>query len=149
MKTLLALIGLGFASVLFAESAGPAPAATPEVSLLRAYLDAYNRHDAEAVAAFCSENFKWFSIDGDKSSMDVEGRDKLREWLVGYFKSFPTVRSEFLSIEQTGPFLSVRERPSWDNKAGKRVSQQAIGIYEIRDGHIVRVWYYPSARDPK
>lgn len=122
---------------------------TPEAIALRAYLDAFNRHDADAVAAFCAENFKWYSIDGDKSSVDADGRTALRDWLVGYFKSFPTVKSEFLAIEQTGPFLSVRERPSWDNKEGKHVSQQALGIYEIRDEKIVRVWYYPSVRDPK
>lgn len=120
---------------------------TPEAGLLRAYLDAFNRHEPEAVAAFCAENFKWYSIDGDKTAVDAEGRTALRDWLVGYFKSFPTVRSEFLSVEQTGPFLTVRERPSWDNKEGKRVSQQAHGVYEIRNGLIQRVWYFPSARD--
>lgn len=120
---------------------------TPEAVLLRAYLDAFNRHDATATAAFCAENFKWFSLDGDKSSADVEGRAPLQEWLTGYFKAYPTVRSEFLSVEQTGPFLTVRERPSWDNQEGKRVTQQAIGIYEIRDGLIQRAWYFPSVKD--
>jgi hypothetical protein len=120
---------------------------TPEAILLRAYLDAFNRHEADAVAAFCAENFKWYSIDGDKTSTDAGSRAQLRDWLVGYFKSLPTVGSEFLSIEQTGPFLTVRERASWDNKEGKRVSQQALGVYEIRDGLIQRVWYYPAAKD--
>jgi ketosteroid isomerase-like protein len=120
---------------------------TPEAVLLRAYLDAFNRHDADTVAAFCAENFKWYSVEGDKTSADAENRAQLRDWLAGYFKSLPTVRSEFLSIEQTGPFLSVRERASWDNKEGRRVSQQALGVYEIRDGLIQRVWYYPSAKD--
>jgi ketosteroid isomerase-like protein len=121
---------------------------TPEAVLLRAYLDAFNRHEAEAVAAYCAENFKWFSIDGDKSSIDADGRTPLRDWLTGYFKSLPTVRSEFLSVDQAGPFLTVRERASWDNKEGKRVSQQGFGVYEIRDGLIQRVWYYPSVKDP-
>jgi hypothetical protein len=120
---------------------------TPEAVLLRAYLDAFNRHEAGAVAAFCADHFKWFSVDGDKASVDADGRAKLEEWLVGYFKSFPMVRSEFLSVEQTGAFLTVRERVAWDNKEGKRTSQQAIGIYEIRDGLIQRVWYYPSVKD--
>jgi len=120
---------------------------TPEAIVLRAYLDAFNRHEPEAVAAFCAENFKWFSVDGDQTPVEVEGRTPLREWLTGYFKSFPTVRSEFLAVEQVGPYLTVRERASWDNKEGKRVSQQALGLYEIRDGLIQRVWYYPSAKD--
>jgi len=120
---------------------------TPEAVLLRAYLDAFNRHESDTVAAFCAENFKWYSVEGDKTAVDVEGRTPLRDWLVGYFKSFPTVRSEFLAVEQTGPFLTVRERASWDNREGQRVSQQAFGIYEIRDGLIQRTWYYPAAKD--
>lgn len=120
---------------------------TPEAVLLRAYLDAFNRHEADAVAAYCAENFKWFSVDGDKTSVDADGRAPLREWLVGYFKSLPTVRSEFVSVDQAGPFLTVRERASWDNKEGKRISQQGFGVYEIRDNLIRRVWYYPSVKD--
>jgi hypothetical protein len=120
---------------------------TPEAVLLRAYLDAFNRHEADAVAAICAENFKWYSIEGDKTSVDAENRTQLRDWLVGYFKSLPTVRSEFLAVEQTGPLLTVRERASWDNQAGQRVSQQALGVYEIRDDLIQRVWYYPSVKD--
>lgn len=120
---------------------------TPEAILLRAYLDAFNRHEADAVAAFCAETFKWHSLEGDKASIDAESRTQLRDWLTGYFKSLPTVRSEFLTIDQAGPFLSVRERASWENKAGQRVSQQGFGVYEIRDGLIQRVWYYPSVKD--
>lgn len=120
---------------------------TPEAILLRAYLDAFNRHEADAVAAFCADTFKWHSLEGDKSSIDAESRPQLRDWLTGYFKSLPTVRSEFLSVDQAGPFLSVRERASWQNKAGQRVSQQALGVYEIRNGLIQRVWYYPSVKD--
>jgi hypothetical protein len=121
---------------------------TPEAILLRAYLDAFNRHEPEAVAAFCAENFKWYSVAGDQITTDIEGRAPLRDWLTGYFKSLPTVGSEFLAIEQTGPYLTVRERASWDNREGKRVSQQALGLYEIRDGLIQRAWYYPAHRDP-
>jgi ketosteroid isomerase-like protein len=120
---------------------------TPEAILLRAYLDACNRLDAETVVALCAENFAWYNVDGDKVVPEVQGRAKLRDWLAGYYKDIPSARSEFLSIEQTGPFLTVRERASWDNKEGKRLSQQAIGIYEIRDGLIQRVWYFPSVKE--
>lgn len=122
--------------------------ATPEAVALRAYLDAFNRHDAEAVAAFCAEDFKWYSIEGDRTGTDAESRTQLRDWLVGYFKSLPTVRSEFLAIEQSGPFLTVRERATWQTAEGQRVAQQGLGVYEIRDGLIRRVWYYPSTREP-
>lgn len=120
--------------------------ATPEAVALRAYYDAFNRRDAEATAAFCAEDLKWFSVDGDKIGTDAESRAQLRDWLTGYFAKLPTVRSDVLSLDQTGAFLTVRERASWENKSGQRVSQQALAIYEVRDGLIRRVWYYPSVK---
>lgn len=120
---------------------------TPEAILLRAYLDAVNRMDAAAVTAMCAENFTWYNVDGAKVAPEVQGREKLREWLTGYFKSLPSVRTGFLAVEQAGPFLTVRERAVWDNQAGQRVSQQALGVYEIRDGLIQRAWYYPATQD--
>lgn len=121
--------------------------ATPEAIALRAYYDAFNRHDAEATAAFCAEDLKWFSIDGDKIGTNAESRAQLRDWLTGYFAKLPSVRSEVVSLDQAGAFLTVRERASWQNKEGQRVSQQALAVYEIRDGLIRRVWYYPSVKD--
>jgi uncharacterized protein YciI/ketosteroid isomerase-like protein len=122
--------------------------ATPEAIALRAYYDAFNRHDAEAVAAACAEDLQWFSVEGDKVGTDASNRAQLLTWLKGYFASLPTVRSDVLAVEQAGAFLTVRERASWENKSGQRVAQQAIGVYEIRAGLIRRVWYFPSAKDP-
>jgi hypothetical protein len=85
---------------------------TPEAIVLRAYLDAYNRHEPDTVAALLAPDVKWFSLDADKLSVDGDGRAALRTWLAGYFKSLPDTRSDFLSLEQNGPFLSARERAS-------------------------------------
>jgi hypothetical protein len=85
---------------------------TPEAVVLRAYLDAGNRLDADAVAALCAENFAWYNVENDKIVPEVQGRAVLHEWLLGYYKKLPSARSEFLSIEQAGPFLTVRERAS-------------------------------------
>ena len=121
---------------------------TPEAVVLRAYLDAYNRHEPDAVAALLSPKVKWYSLEGDKLGTDGDGREALRAWLVGAFKSRPDVRSDFLSIEQTGAFLSVRERARWTTADGTSRSQQSHGVYEIRDGLIERAWYFPALLDP-
>ncbi len=125
---------------------------TPEAITLRAYLDAFNRHEPDAVAALLAPQVKWLALDGDKLSVEGDGRDAMRVWLKGSYTSQPDVRSEFLSIEQAGAFLSVRERASWTARDGTRRSQQGHGVYEIRDGLIVRVWYFspvPDAAPPR
>lgn len=122
--------------------------ATAEAVALRAYYDAFNRHDADATAALCAEDLRWYSVAGDAVSTDAESRAQLHAWLQGYFAKLPSVRSEVLSLDQAGPFLTVRERASWQDRSGQRVAQQALAVYEIRDGLIRRVWYYPASRDP-
>lgn len=51
--------------------------------------------------------FPPFSCDTLKP--EVQGRAALLKWLMGYFRDLPSVRTEFLALEQTGTFLSVRE----------------------------------------
>ena len=118
---------------------------TPEAIVLRAYLAAYNRHDADGVAAHLAETLVWYSVAGDALSPEASGRTEIRDWLVDHFKAHPTMRSDYLAFEQTGPYVTVRERASSLNPNGKRVGQQAFAIHEIRDHLIQRVWYFPAS----
>jgi hypothetical protein len=36
----------------------------------------------------------------------------------------------------------------WTGKSGRR-SQAALGVYEVRDGLVKRVWYYPAVEQSK
>lgn len=121
---------------------------SPEIAVVRAQVAAFNRHDGDALAALLAPEVKWLSVDGDKLSVEGDGREAMRTWLIGYFKSFPDVHSEMADLTQTGAFVSYRERASWTAKDGKPRAQQAIAVYEVRDGLIVRVWYFPAVREP-
>lgn len=76
-------------------------------------------------------------------SVDVNGKPALYRWLRGYFNQCPSCRSEFLSMQVAGRFISIYEKASWKGKNGDR-SQKSLGVYEIANGKIQRVWYYPS-----
>lgn len=119
---------------------------TPEAVILRAYYDAYNRHDPDAVAALLAEDVRWYSVAGDQVATDAESRTAVRDWLVGYFKSIPSTRSTLQSLEVTGAHLAVRERATWTTGDGQPRAQEALAVYEIRDGLIRRVWYFPATR---
>ena len=121
---------------------------TPEAIVLRAYLDAYNRHDPAAVAATLAPTVKWFALDADKLSTDGSGRDAVQTWLTSHFKSHPDTRSELSDLTQNGPFISFRERATWTAKDGTRRSQQSLATAEIRDGLLTRIWYFPAVKDP-
>lgn len=123
-------------------------AASPEITVVRAALSAYNARDADAVAAHHADDIAWFGIGPDgRPSLEGEGREAVRKWLTGCFKSQPDVRAEIFDVTQTGPHVSFRERVSWTANDGARRIQSAIGVYEVRDGKIKRAWYFPAARE--
>lgn len=119
--------------------------ATPEAELMRQYLERFNRHDADGVAALVAEDFGWQMVADSVVTTELRGRGALRAWLAGYFPATRAVRSEFLAMEQVGPYLTVRERVSWERADGTRTAQQSLAMYEVRAGLIQRAWYYPSA----
>jgi hypothetical protein len=44
----------------------------------------------------------------------------------------------------SGSFIAVQERAFWTTDKGKEVSQQSLAVYELQDGLIRRVYYFPA-----
>lgn len=132
--------------VPFMHGSTRAPIVTPEAVALRAYYDAFNRHEADATSAMLAEDVKWYSVAGDTQSLEGDGRVAIHEWLTGYFKQFPDVKSDVLELQQTGAHLFVHERASWTGPDGEKRQQSSLAIYEVRDELVKRAWYYPPAR---
>ena len=118
------------------------PASSPE-AVVRANFEAFNRQDIDALVATVAEDFIWYNIENDKMAIEASGRESLRMGLQDYFKALPTARSVAETMAASGPYVSVRERASWTTRTGEKKSQVAITVYEVRNGLIKRVWYYP------
>lgn len=110
---------------------------------MRANFEAFNRQDIDALAATVAEDFIWYNVENDKMSIEASGRESLRKGVQDYFKALPTARSVAETMTASGPYVSVRERASWTTRTGEKKSQVAITVYEVRNGLIKRVWYYP------
>lgn len=82
-------------------------------------------------------------MQGSITSVEVRGREMLRDYMATYFEAQPTVRSEVEESVVTGDFVAVRERASWTDRDGEGRSQASLAVYHVRDGLIQRVWYYP------
>lgn len=133
---LLAILALPLAAV-----AQGAPEPDPR-QIVERFLEAFNRHDVEAMLALAHPDVQWLSVDGDKISVETAGQAALRDSMKGYFASLPTVRSTFESTLVAGPYVTVVERARWQGKSGER-TQAALAVYEVREGKVRRVWYYP------
>ena len=119
-----------------AEVVGP-------LAVVQGHVDAFNRHDAEDLLSWVSPAVEWVNVQGSIMSVEVRGREMLRDYMATYFEAQPTVRSEIEEAVVTGDFVAVRERASWTAPDGEERSQASLAVYHVRDGLIQRVWYYP------
>jgi hypothetical protein len=119
---------------------------SPEKDMLAAYFRAYNAHDLDALMQFIDPEFVWFTVTADKTTTEVTGVEALRKGLASYFKSLPSSRSDAEVLGENGPWISVRETARWQSASGPR-AQSSLSVYEVRNGKIRRVWYYPAIRE--
>lgn len=119
-----------------AEVVGP-------LAVVQGHVDAFNRHDAEDLLSWVSPAVEWVNVQGSIMSVEVRGREMLRDYMATYFEAQPTVRSEIEEAVVTGDYVAVRERASWTGPDGEERSQASLAVYNVRDGLIQRVWYYP------
>jgi hypothetical protein len=62
--------------------------------------------------------------------------------LTRYFAAVPSARSTIEGRMPAGRFVSVLERAHW-TVGGEPRSQSSLSVYEVEDGLIRRIWYYP------
>ena len=130
--------------VQFAVLAAPAIAANPSaLATAKQLLNAFNQHDPGAMAELVSEDFELYYFSNGKAELSAQGRQQLQEQMVDYFASQPTVRSEIEGSIDGPRFASFRERAISVHDGVER-SASSLAIYEVVDGLIRRVWYYPA-----
>jgi hypothetical protein len=126
----------------FCASAAKAGGTADTVNALMA---AYNAHDVAAMRALWADDIVWFDIDGDRMTASVRGAAEFETGMQSYFRSFPDVRSTLSGALESGPYLTGVETATWTSGRGMQ-SQSAPVVYEVREGKIKRVWYYPATK---
>ena len=114
---------------------------TTILDVLDDQVEAFNSRDVDRMLKNLSDDFVWYSIVGDSMSVEVSGKRDFKVSMKGYYKAFKDVHSEIVSYSISGNKVSFSEKVSF-KKNGKTLSQTSIGVYEIVDGLIVRIWYF-------
>ncbi len=114
--------------------------------LISDYAAAFNARNLGAMEALMHPNIQWLSINGAEISIVTDGKQALVDELTGYFASKPTSASALANWTQSGKYIGVTETSSWHGKDGQTKSQSSLSIYELEDGLIRRVWYYPEQK---
>lgn len=107
------------------------------------YISAYNAHNVEEMLTLVTDDIRWMSVDGIRIRLEAAGKEALGNGMADYFASLPSARSEVRDISQLGDFVTVVEAAIWESD-GATQSQCAISVYQISEGLISNVWYYPA-----
>jgi putative hydrolase of HD superfamily len=102
-------------------------------------IAAYNAQDLEGFLATYADSVAVQNL-GD--TVTVEGKASLRQSTKDWFARAPQARSEVLDRMVMGPFVVDHERLT-GVPDGSPV--EVIGIFEVRDSLIRRVWFVPPA----
>ncbi len=127
------------AALLLTGIAGASGATDSDV--VRAYIDAYNAHDIEAMLVYASDDIRWMTVDGESSTTETTGKDELASTLSSYFESLPSARSEIRAIYSVAGNLAVVEETFWERDGIAR-SQCVLATYEVTNGLILNIWYH-------
>lgn len=111
--------------------------ASSSLGIVRAMLEAFNAHDADALAALVTPDFEYrFVGKNGETEMATAGREDFRDRMAAYFDEFPEVESRLVAAIDGTARVAFRERVEG--------GESSIAVYEIRDGLVHRAWYYPS-----
>jgi hypothetical protein len=122
------------------------PQSLTSIQVVASYIAAFNKRDVAAMIEMAHPSVVWLSIVGDSVRAESRGTHELARQLTSYFSSYPTAKSESVSVIANGAWVAVHERATWDD-AGVPNAQSGLAIYEIRAKRVARVWYYPVVRE--
>ncbi len=112
---------------------------------VRALVAAFNAHDVEMMLEACAEDIMWMTVGADKIVVEASGASALREGMDAYFKRVPSASSVLRSAVESGPFVVTVEEATWQS-GGETKSQCSAAVYEVEQGKVQNVWYFPSHR---
>lgn len=146
MTTRLAVLALlaGCGALHAQELAPPSDEAPAGIVTVRAFVAAFNARDLDGMLALADDAVEWASVDGTKVALETAGKEALRASMTSYFASCPSCRSTLEWVKAAGSRVAALERASWTNAKGEAKSQASLSVYELRDGRIARVYYFPA-----
>jgi len=142
VRTRTGLILLALIYLVVTPESFAAETPKPNEQRVRDYVSAFNEREIDTMLGMVSDDIQWLTVTGDKIVVETQGKPQLRESMAAYFKSTPSAKSELQWVQGSAQRVAALERASYQSKSGPR-SQASLCVYELRDGLISRVYYYP------
>ena len=127
------------------DAAAPDPE-TRTLAVARRFLDAFGRHDVDAIMAAMTEDCvfenTWPAPDGERHA----GQAAVRRFWDRFFRETPSAAFETEELFAAGSRCVVRWRYRWRNPDGSPGHVRGVDVLRVRDGKVVEKLSY--VRDP-
>ena len=110
--------------------------------ILNEQVEAFNNQDIDHMVRNLHEDFAWYYIGSDDLVLELSGKKDFRSSMESYFQSIVDVHSTISGSVIDGNRISFQEIVEYKTAAGKEGRASSMGIYEVRDNLIYRVWYF-------
>lgn len=114
-----------------------------ELQVVRQLTEAFNAHDAGAIAALSGENVEWLDVRGRKLSVNASGRGGVTREMTRFFAGRTAVRCVLEDAIVSGSSVAVRRRIFWQDGSSVK-SEASLVVYEVKNGRVHRAWFYPT-----
>jgi limonene-1,2-epoxide hydrolase len=121
-------------AALAAAQTGSEPASADNEQIVREFVAAWSRLDADELVAYFTEDGTYFNM----PTAPVTGRDNLRAFIAGFLEPWDETEWEIVNLLAEGNIVMV-ERMDRTVVSGRPVALPCFGIFEMENGKI-KVW---------
>jgi anthranilate synthase/aminodeoxychorismate synthase-like glutamine amidotransferase len=109
------------------------------IALVRAYIEAWNSGDIEAVVALCDEDFELVESETLPAAAHTRGHEELRRYGAGFARNWPTGNWEPLDFQAAGDKVWMPGRLTLQGgQSGVEVSRVWQYVFTVRGGRMAR-----------
>ncbi|MCL1142893.1 nuclear transport factor 2 family protein [Shewanella gaetbuli] len=117
--------------------------ADEKLSIVNAFVEAFNQRDPDKMGTFVTNDVVWFDVAKTEMSHQTDSKKQLIRSMQDYFTDANRAHSRVINAISSGQFISTVEQVSWQ-KGDQWMSQCSIGVYQFKKQKIAAVWYYKS-----
>ncbi|MCL1050837.1 nuclear transport factor 2 family protein [Shewanella abyssi] len=137
------LIGI-YPLYAIAESDVPMkPTTSASVAVVEKFVQAFNDHSVERLLAYTTDSVHWFNLSGTKMLTETSSKNELGAAMADYFATLADAKATLTQVVSSANYVSTVEKVTWSDE-GELNSQCSLGVYELQQGKINAVWYYPA-----
>ena len=119
------------------------------IEVVEQFIQAFNEHNVGQLLSHTTDTVHWLNISGSKMLIETSSKNELGAAMADYFQTLPDAKATLTQAVSSANYVSTIEKVTWSHD-GEQDSQCSIGVYELKQGKINAVWYYPAhACDPE